>query len=71
MKLIIIIYKFNDNNLNWIKIEAGNYNIKWKIKFDSILSVNEKIEDTITEFFIEQNFYTGTPQFQKIILIMP
>ena len=60
-------YKFYDENLNWINAEAGEYHIKWKIKFDSIFAVNEPISDTITELIIEQNFFTGTPQFKAII----
>ena len=60
-------YIFNDNNLNWINVEAGDYHIKWKIKFDSIVSMKEQISDTVIEFVIEQNFFTGTPQFRSII----
>ena len=60
-------YKFNDDNLNWINAEVGEYHIKWKMRFDNILSVNEQISETVTELVIEQNFFTGTPQFKAII----
>ena len=61
-------YNFNDNNLNWANTEAGQYHVKWKLKFDSILCVDEKMQDLTAELVIEQNFFTGTPEFKEIIL---
>ena len=60
-------YNFNDNNLNWAHSQAEQYHIKWKLKFDSIICVDEKMEDLTTELVIEQNFFTGTPRFKEVI----
>ena len=60
-------YNFNEDNLNWINTEAGEYHIKWKLKFDSIVCANEKTSDLITELVIEQTVITGTSEFKNII----
>ena len=60
-------YNLNDNNLNWVNTEAGEYHKKWKIKFDNIQFDKEQIPDTTVELIIEQNFFTGTAFFKTII----
>ena len=58
---------FNENNLNWINAEIGDYNLKWKIKFDNIKYSNEDLSDLTTELIIEQNLTTGPWEFKDII----
>ena len=58
-------YSLNENNLNWVNTEAGEYHKKWKIKFDSILFENEQIQDPLVELIIEQNFFTGPSEFKE------
>ena len=60
-------YTLNDNNLNWVNTEAGDYHKRWKIKFDNIQFAKEQIQDSTVELIIEQNFFTGTPSFKTII----
>ena len=63
-------YFFYYNNLFWINAEIGDYNLKWKLKFDDIKYINEEISeknDLVTELIIEQNFFTGTWEFKNII----
>lgn len=58
---------FKEDNLFWINADIGNYNLKWKIKFDSVKYSNEEISDLTTELIIEQYLFTGPWQFRDII----
>ena len=61
---------FDEKNLFWLNTEIGDYNLKWKLKFDNIKYVEQEVlekTDLVTELIIEQNFFTGTLEFKNII----
>ena len=60
-------FGFDENNLNWVNSESGDYNPKWKIKFDNIKFSSKDFTDLITELVIEQNLFTGTWEFKDYI----
>ena len=58
---------FSENNLNWINADIGDYNLKWKLRFDKIKYSTEEFSDLTTELIIEQNLFTGPWKFKEII----
>ena len=60
-------YILEENNLFWVNAEVGDYNLKWKIKFNNIKYSNEDLSDKLTELIIEQNFFTGSWEFKNLI----
>ena len=63
-------YKLEENNLYWDNAEVGEYNLKWKLKFERIKYGNEELSEIsglIAELIIEQNLFTGTWEFKNII----
>ena len=60
-------YNINEKTFNWINAEVDQYHIKWKLKLDDIICVNEHTSDLIAELVIEQTFFTGTQEFKKIM----
>ena len=58
---------FSESNLNWINADIGDYNLKWKLRFDKIKYSTEELTDLTTELIIEQNLFIGPWQFKEII----
>ena len=60
----------DENNLNWDNSAIGDYNLKWKLKFERIKYGNEELSEIsglLAELIIEQNVFTGTWEFKNII----
>lgn len=63
-------YKLEENNLFWDNAEIGDYNLRWKLKFERIKFGNQELSEIsglIAELIIEQNVFTGTWEFKNII----
>ena len=58
---------FDEKNLYWINAEIGEYNLKWKLAFDSISYANNELNSLITELIIEQEVFTAPYEFKRII----
>ena len=63
-------YKLEENNLFWDNAEIGDYNLRWKLKFERIKFGNQELSEIsglLAELIIEQNVFTGTWEFKNII----
>ena len=63
-------YKLEENNLFWDNAEIGDYNLRWKLKFERIKFGNQELSEIsglIAELIVEQNVFTGTWEFKNII----